>query len=380
MTGFHRVVLGMMLMVSFTASSEESVVFTETELGFIRSHGPWPPLFEGDSSNRLSGDPRAIVYGEHLFSDLRLSRDGSISCATCHVPENNFVDGLPLGKGFEEGVRNTPGTANLAFHRWFGWGGDADSLWMQNIRPIVSPLEMDGVQVVRELHESDKEFAEWYSEFHGRSVQQSSDEEMLALVGKAIAAFLETRVTGVTPFDRFRLALISGDQQKMQQYPALAQRGLKMFTGRGQCSVCHFGPSFSNNEFAEVGIPYFTGDGVDNGRFGGIENVKTSPFSLLGQYNDAPRSGNADKTRFLRRRHDSFGQFRIPGLRSVAETAPYMHNGSLKTLQDVIAHYSHIDLDRLHTDGQSILKPLNLNETEIMELVSFLESLNEDDQ
>jgi cytochrome c peroxidase len=378
MTGIRHAVFGMMLIASFSAFSEGSVVFTEAELGFIQSHGSWPPVFEGDSSNRLSGDPRAIVYGERLFSDLRLSRDGSISCATCHAVENNFVDGRPLGKGLQGGIRNTPGTVNLAFNRWFGWGGGADSLWMQNIRPIVSPSEMDGVQAVRNLHESDLEFGGWFRELQGKTVQQSSDEEMLVLVGKAMAAFLETRVTGVTPFDRFRLALLSGDQKQMQQYPVSAQRGLKIFSGRGQCSVCHFGPGFTNGEFAEIGISYFTFNGVDNGRFNGIENVKTSALSLLGKYNDAPQSGNADKTRFLRRRHDSFGQFRIPGLRSVAKTGPYMHNGSLKTLHDVLEHYSHIDLDRLHTDGQSILKPLNLNETEIEDLVSFLESLNDD--
>jgi cytochrome c peroxidase len=373
-------VFGLILIASFSVYSVDPVTFTEAEFGFIRSHGPWPPVFEGDSSNRLSGDSRAIVYGERLFSEPRLSRDGSISCVSCHVPENNFVDGRPLAKGFEEGIRNTPGTVNLAFHRWFGWSGDADSLWMQNIRPIVSSLEMDGVQAVRKLHESDMKFAGWFSEFQRQTVQQSSDEDMLVLVGKAMAAFLETRVTGVTPFDRFRQALLAQDQKQMQRYPVSAQRGLKIFSGRGQCSVCHFGPGFTNSEFAEVGIPYFTLNGVDNGRSGGIENVKTSLFSLLGQYNDAPQSGNADKTRFLRRRHDSFGQFRIPGLRSVAKTAPYMHNGSLKTLQDVVEHYSHIDLDRLHTDGQSILKPLNLNETEIDDLVSFLESLNDDSE
>jgi cytochrome c peroxidase len=139
MTGIRHAVFGMMLIASFSAFSEGSVVFTEAELGFIQSHGSWPPVFEGDSSNRLSGDPRAIVYGERLFSDLRLSRDGSISCATCHAVENNFVDGRPLGKGLQGGIRNTPGTVNLAFNRWFGWGGGADSLWMQNIRPIVSP-------------------------------------------------------------------------------------------------------------------------------------------------------------------------------------------------------------------------------------------------
>jgi len=374
----HLLIFNIYLCGAFSAFSEGSVVFTEAELGFIQSHGSWPPVFEGDSSNRLSGDPRAIGYGERLFSDLRLSRDGSISCATCHALENNFVDGLPLGKGFAEGVRNTPGTVNLVFNRWFGWGGDADSLWMQNIRPIVSPSEMDGVQAVRNLHESDLEFGGWFRELQGKTVQQSSDEEMLVLVGKAMAAFLETRVTGVTSFDRFRLALLSGDQQRMRRYPVSAQRGLKIFSGRGQCSVCHFGPGFTNGEFAEIGISYFTLNGVDKGRFRGIDNVITSPLSLLGKYNDAPQSGNADKTRFLRRRHDSFGQFRIPGLRSVAKTGPYMHNGSLKTLHDVVEHYSHIDLDRLHTDGQSILKPLNLNETEIEDLVNFLESLNDD--
>ena len=373
-----RHIVGVILLIaSVSIPADDAVVFSQAELSFIRSHGPWPPKIEQDSSNRLSGDSRAIAYGQKLFSELRLSNNGSVSCATCHVPENNFADSRPLAVGLENGIRNTPTVTNLAFHRWFGWGGDSDSLWMQNIRPIISTLEMDGTEAVRILHETDKEYGNFYNEFQGKSVLQSSDEEMLVLVAKAIAAFLETQITGITPFDRFRLALLSGNQKQMKQYPASAKRGLKIFSGRGQCSVCHFGPSFTNGEFAEIGISYFTVKGVDNGRFGGIENVKVSPFNLLGKYNDAPQPGNADKTRYLKRRHDSFGQFRIPGLRSVAKTAPYMHNGSINTLYDVVEHYSHIDLDRLHTDGQSILKPLNLKETEIKDIVSFLETLND---
>lgn len=134
---------------------------------------------------------------------------------------------------------------------------------------------------------------------------------------------------------------------------------------------------FTNGEFAEIGIPYFIPGGVDKGRFDGINKVKGSVFNLLGGYNDGAATSNSDKTRFLKKRHDSFGQFRIPSLRGVSQTAPYMHNGSLATLEQVMAHYSHINLDRLHTDGESILKPLNLSDTEVRDLISFLETLTE---
>ena len=126
-----------------------------------------------------------------------------------------------------------------------------------------------------------------------------------------------------------------------------------------------------------MGIPYFIGPGqVDEGRFGGIKKLLKSPFNQLGPHNDAPQKATGWATAHVSQNHRTFGQFRVPSLRQLTQTAPYMHNGSLATLRDVVRHYSNIDLDRIHSDAVPILAPLNLTEQEIDDLVAFLESLS----
>jgi cytochrome c peroxidase len=216
-----------------------------------------------------------------------------------------------------------------------------------------------------------------YEKAFGRK-PPDDDEELLVDVGKALAAYQETLVSGRTPFDDFRDALEKEDVPSMQKYPAAAQRGLKIFVGRGNCDVCHFGPLFTNGEFADTGVPFFKGRGaVDSGRHGGIAKLKDNPFNLLGRYNDDPKRRSATGTRHVEAQHRNFGEFRVPGLRNAARTAPYMHNGSLATLRDVVEFYSNLNIERLHADGEQILKPLHLSTDEVSDLVSFLESLSE---
>jgi cytochrome c peroxidase len=181
-----------------------------------------------------------------------------------------------------------------------------------------------------------------------------------------------------SPFDDFRDALEKNDAEGMARYPAAAQRGLKIFAGKGNCGVCHFGPRFTNGEFADTGVPFFRGKGtVDSGRHEGIRKLKDNSFSLLGRYNDDPARSSATSTRHVELQHRNFGEFRVPGLRNVARTAPYMHNGSIATLREVVKFYSELNEERLHADGEKILKPLKLTEDEVRDLVSFLESLSD---
>jgi cytochrome c peroxidase len=155
-----------------------------------------------------------------------------------------------------------------------------------------------------------------------------------------------------------------------------AQRGLAMFVGAGNCSVCHGGPRFSNGEFHDIGIPFFVEPGrVDPGRHEGIRKLQASRYNLLGPFNDDSVRGTATSTRFVALDHRNFGEFKVPSLRNVARTAPYMHNGSMATLRDVIRHYSQLDEDRLHSDGERILKPLGLTDGDVDDLVAFLETL-----
>ena len=152
--------------------------------------------------------------------------------------------------------------------------------------------------------------------------------------------------------------------------PALPVGQIRTFVGKGSCSVCHFGPQFTNGEFADTGVPFFIAPGkVDPGRQAGIEKLKASPFNLLGRYNDDRSGSSAVGTKHVQVQHRNFGEFRVPGLRGVAQTAPYMHNGSLATLEDVVRFYSELNEERLHADGEKILKPLKLSPGEVSDLV-----------
>ncbi len=356
-------------------SLSEAVKFSEEERRKILAHGPWPPKTVRDPSNRVSGKAEAVALGERLFFEPRLSGTGSVLCATCHVPFRGFQDGRPRGFGLEEVDRNTQSVLNVRFGRWFGWDGANDSLWAQSIRPLLDPREMrsSAAQVsnrVRSLFSSEYESA------FGRK-PPDDDEELLVDVGKALAAFQETLVSGRTTFDDFRDSLEKNDKEGIARYPAGAQRGLKIFVGKGNCGVCHFGPQFTNGEFADTGVSFFAAKGtVDPGRHGGIKKLKASQYNLLGHYNDDPRRSTATSTRHVDAQHRNFGEFRVPGLRDVARTAPYMHNGSLATLRDVVKFYSELNEERLHADGEKILRPLKLGESEIDDLVAFLESLS----
>jgi cytochrome c peroxidase len=252
-------------------------------------------------------------------------------------------------------------------------------LWAQSIRPLLDAREMGGssashaARFVRE----DAEYSCRYQRAFGTG-PPADDEALLVDIGKALAAFQETLVSGRSAFDDFRDALERNDLEKAANYPAAAQRGLQIFVGKGNCNQCHVGPAFTNGEFHDIGIPHFIRRGeVDAGRHGGIQRLKASRFNLLGAYNDDRSGSAAIKTKHVAIDHRNYGEFKVPGLRNVAQTAPYMHSGRFSTLTEVIRHYSDLNIDRLHADGEAILRPLKLGGQEIAGLVAFLESLTE---
>ena len=344
----------------------------------ILAFGPWPPPPVRDPSNRVSGQPAAIAFGATLFHDARLSRDGSLSCASCHQPARGFSDGLARPQGLQPGIRNTSGLANVSQQRWFGWDGANDNLWAQSLRPLLDAREMGGslAQVAHTVR-SQPDLREGYRRSFG-TAPGDDDERVAVDAAKALAAFQETLVTPRTPFDEFRDAVARGDRAAAAAYPAAAQRGLALFLGRGRCYVCHGGPTFSNGEFSDIGVPFFIAKGqVDPGRHGGIQQLQRSRYNLLGPFNDDATRSSATSTRHVLLEHRHFGEFKVPSLRGLARTAPYMHDGSRRTLRDVVRHYSELNEDRLHADGERILVPLRLSEVETEDLLAFLDSLNE---
>ena len=365
------------LVLLLAALAPAALAFTEAETRAIAAHGPWPPAFAPDPSNRASGNKDAIELGERLFFERRLSANGEHSCSRCHLPERNWTDGEARALGLERVERNTPSIANVRVQRWFGWDGAHDSLWAQSLRPLLDPRELGlSAAQVAALVRGDADLSCRYRKVFGGIPAQ--DEAVLVGVAKALAAFQETLMSARTAFDEFRDALVKGDAAGVAKYPEAAQRGLKIFVGKGSCNVCHLGPAFTNGEFHDTGIPFFIEQGrVDPGRHAGIQKLRASPFNLLGLYNDDAKRSTATGTRHVRLEHRNFGEFRTPSLRNLALSAPYMHNGRLASLRDVVNHYSTISPDRLHADGEAILRPLQLGERGTLDLVAFLETLSD---
>ena len=334
------VVLALFATTMAPAIASEPIVFTAEERGRILSHGPWPPPLQPDPSNRVSGNAAAQRFGRALFFDEGLSRFGALACASCHKPDKAWGDGRAKASAAASLDRNTPPLFNLRFNRWFGWDGGADSLWMQSLRPILDPREMGAsAEHVREHIAATREHRTAYRRLFGAAPARQTPDRVLANIAKVLAAFQETIVTRATPFDEYRDALAKGDPAGMARYPDTAQRGLKLFVGRGQCSACHAGPTFTNGEFHDTGLGFFAGPGrVDTGRHGGLEKLKASPYNLLGSFNDDRRRRTAWTTRHVAPQHRNFGEFKVPSLRNVALTGPYMHNGSKAALADVVRH------------------------------------------
>lgn len=349
------------------------------EIAAVVSHGPWPPPQARDPTNRASGDRQAIALGERLFADAALSGSGTLSCASCHDPARGFTDGRPRARGASMLDRNTQGLLDVSTWQWFGWDGGTDSLWAATLRPLLSPSEMasDPARIAGRLR-GDPAAMQLVARLFGPA---AGDERVAVAAAKAIAAWLETLRSPRTAFDEFRDALARGDAAQAARYPAAARRGLKLFLGRGNCRACHVGPSFSNGEFHDVGRPFVVAPGrVDPGRHAGIRRVRADPYNLLGAFNDErdtpPERQRALQTRTVVLQHRNWGEWRTPTLRGLLATAPYMHDGSLPTLHDVVRHYSELDFDRLHADGESLLRPLNLSPREIDDLVAFLQTLS----
>jgi cytochrome c peroxidase len=350
--------------------------FTAEEVERIATHGPWPPPPVRDAGNPLAGRPAAVAFGQRLFTDPRLSPAG-VACAACHDPARAFTDGRARSVGVSEVDRNAPSLLNAVHERWLGWGGESDSLWSQALRTLLDPREMaSSAGHVGGTVRGDPALASAWRAAIGQDPATVDDETLLVGVAQALGAWNATLVSARTPFDDFRDALLRGDRATAAAYPLAAQRGLRLFVGRGNCQVCHHGPRFSHGEFADIGARFFVRPGVvDPGRHAGVQALRTGRYHLLSRWSEATPAESA-KTRHVEATHRHFGEFKVPSLRHVAQTAPYLHDGQLPTLKAVVRHYSVLDVERLHGDGEQILRPLRLTPQEEEDLVAFLETLS----
>lgn len=294
---------------------------------------------EQASNEKTLKEPKTIAeLGELLFHDSLLSRGNQVSCASCHKPEYAFADNTPVSFGVDslKGGRNTPSAMNQGGRIFQFWDGRAETLEEQALGPIENPVEMDipVSEVVKRLN-NHKQYKEFFIKLFGKP----ADRDNLA---KAIAEFERTLETNNTAFDNY----MSGEDTT--QFSASAKRGRDIFNVKGKCFDCHFGPDFTPDQFRNIGL--FNGKDLnDSGRY------------------------------VVTKKPEDIGKFKTPGLRNIAMTAPYMHNGMHKTLREVIDYYNEPDKFVPNSVNRDTLlsKPLGLTEQDKKDLEAFLMSLTD---
>jgi cytochrome c peroxidase len=252
-----------------------------------------------------------IALGRQLFFDPRLSRDGSVSCSTCHRPDRAFSDGRPLAVGVSGrvGRRNAPALINRGYGRAFFWDARQRSLEQQVLTPIEDPNEMGSTIADASARV-------------GRTPEE---------VSRALATYVRSILSGNSRFDRF----VNGDRTALS---GEEQHGLTLFRGKGNCTACHVGPNFSDERTHNTGVAWRGGLFADEG--------------------------------------DGRGAFKTPTLREIARTAPYMHDGRLASLEEVVEFYDRGGNRNPHLDEE--IRPLRLTRGEKDALVAFLRTLSGD--
>jgi cytochrome c peroxidase len=270
-----------------------------------------------------------VALGKQLYFERRLSFDNSVSCASCHDPAKGWSDGAAVSSGVSgrRGGRNSPTVLNAAYHSFQFWDGRAATLEEQALGPILNPIEM-GMPSEEAVETKINAIPGYRQQFQAVFGAPATAEN----VARAIAAFERTVIAGDAPFDHFR----AGDKAELSES---AQRGLKLFFQKAHCAACHAGPNFTDGAFHNLGVG-MKASNPDKGR--------QAISNLLGDR----------------------GTFKTPSLREVARTAPYMHDGSLKSLEDVIEFYNKGGEPNPQLDEE--IYPLKLTSREKQDLLTFL--------
>jgi cytochrome c peroxidase len=321
--------------------------------------------------------PEKISLGKKLFNDKRFSSTGEVSCANCHEADKAFTDGpLQVSEGINKltGTRNAPTVVNSAYFARLFWDGRSPSLEDQALHPFVNPVEMGlkNHDPILAIVRSDPDYVQAFKRVFAKTGSAISMTE----VTQAIAAFERTQISGNSPFDRY---YFRGEENALA--PA-QKRGLDLFVNQGRCVSCHVIEQtqalFTDNRFHNVGV--------------GINAIQKDVPALAGEFLKARATKSEVDVKVLTdkrtselgrlavtRRFDDIGAFKTPTLRNVAVTAPYMHDGSLKTLHDVLVHYNNGGVTK---EGDPVndflsggIRPLKLTDAELDDLEAFLEAL-----
>ena len=322
------------------------------------------PKLKIPSDNLQSSEK--IKLGQRLFNDTRLSADGSISCASCHQQNKAFTDGLSVAKGIrgQTGTRNSPTVMNSAFYENFFVDGRSKSLEDQALAPLTNPIEhgLKNTQTIVDIVRADPIYQ---SEF--KKVFKLDNEKITtAHIAKALASFERTLIGGNSKFDKYYFG------RDKTQLSDSAARGLRLFRRKGNCANCHEiswnNALFTDNRFYNIGVgfqhlsPILDKINSHYQQKKSLNSLNLTPIqkSELGRYQ-------------VTKRISDIGKFKTPTLRNITLTAPYMHDGSMKTLAEVIDYYNKGGHKNPFLD--SAIFPLNFSEQEKQDLEAFLRSL-----
>lgn len=370
----------------------------------LKEAGPRP----ADPSNAYELRAEAAALGRSLFEDKRLSRNGQVACASCHASQRQFQDDKPVGQGIGTGERRTMPVMGASHSPFLFWDGRKDSLWSQALGPFEDAAE-HGANRVRLARLVESHYKGSYQAVFGKlpawgrlpddASPNGTDAERLAWaampegsrdavnrvfanMGKAIAAYERNISYGESRFDRYADAITKGDARGQEVFSPQEVRGLRLFLTKGQCVTCHNGPLLTDHSFHNTGVPPRDRSRPDRGRADALRKVVEDEFNCVGRYSDA-RPEQCGELQFLSTSDPGhLGAFRTPGLRNVAQRAPYMHAGQFASLEDAVRHYAeapravvgHSELVRpgeRHADRQ----PIRLSDEDIQDLAAFLRTL-----
>ena len=367
---------------------------------------PPPPR---DPSNAVEAQPAAAALGQRLFFETRFSRNQAVSCASCHVPQQQFQDGRPLGLGLATGTRRTMPLAGVAHNPWFFWDGRKDSLWSQALGPLEDAVEhgSNRVRIARVLQAAYRaEYEAVFGPFPDLAglpddagpqgsaaeraawaalprAQQQQVNRVFANLGKAIAAYERTLMPGDARFDRYVRAVMAGDREAQRILTMDEVSGLRLFIGKAQCVSCHNGPLLTDQHFHNTGVPPRDAARPDRGRAAATAKALRDEFNCLGAFSDAPADA-CQELRFMVSDDPALeGAFKTPGLRHIAQRAPYMHAGQFGSLEEAVAHYAkappaavgHSELAAPGRDAGHHIA-IRLTEAEVREVAAFLRTLS----
>jgi len=391
------IVVSALLILTACAPSAADAL-TPEERALILSLSP-VKVAAPERTNSVSGNCLAIDFGRNLFFDVRLSRDGYRSCASCHIPEEGWADGRAVAFA-PRVLRNTPSIWNVTYNRWFFWDGRADSLWAQAAGPIeaAAELNLDRMELaLRIATEADlrREYEALFGPLPdlgqaGESKTGSNAAQILASgrrdaatrilvnVAKAIAAFEETLTSGDATFDRFVESLRAGDASGSNALPAAALRGLKVFVGRGQCVQCHAGPNFSDGEFHNMLALSGDGEPEDPGRYRGLELLDASELRADGRFASAVDANLIAKLKSAVRGELTWGQFKTPSLRNITERTAFLHHGRIASLKAAVARYASLRRHaRQDARADPLVSSIQIFPQDLDDLLAFLQTLTD---